>query len=140
MSPRPRPEWGPTTTAIHAGRSHNPTRAVTTPIFQTSVFELQENREGADFAASVEPSTFYTRWGNPNFAEVEAVLAALEGADRALVTSSGMSAFATLLEATLKAGDHLVAPAALYLGTEQLFRHWEARRGLAITWIHNTLD
>ena len=140
MSPFKRPEWGPTTTAIHAGRRHNPTRAVTTPIFQTSVFELKENREGADFADSVEPSTFYTRWGNPNFAEVEAVIAALEGGERALVTSSGMGAIAVALEALLKPGDHVVAPAALYLGTEQLLRRWEARHGLAITWVHNTLD
>ena len=140
MSPFKRPEWGPTTTAIHGGRQHNPTRAVTTPIFQTSVFELKENREGADFADSVEPSTFYTRWGNPNFAEVEAVIAALEGAERALVTSSGMGAIAVTLEALLKPGDHVVAPAAIYLGTEQLLRRWEERHGLAITWVHNTLD
>jgi len=31
-------DWGQSTTAIHAGRRHNVTRAVTTPIFQTSVF------------------------------------------------------------------------------------------------------
>ena len=43
----PKP-WGPTTTAIHAGKRFNPTRAVTTPIFQTSVFQLLENREGAE--------------------------------------------------------------------------------------------
>ncbi|HJU83941.1 MAG TPA: aminotransferase class I/II-fold pyridoxal phosphate-dependent enzyme [Holophagaceae bacterium] len=134
------PQWGPTTTAIHAGKHHNPTRAVTTPIFQTSVFELKENREGADFAASIEPQSFYTRWGNPNFSEVESVLASLEGAERALVTSSGMSAFATVLEALLKGGDHLVAPAAIYLGTEQLLRRWETTRGLQITWVQNTLD
>lgn len=140
MSPVKRPEWGPTTTAIHAGRQHNPTRAVTTPIFQTSVFELQENREGADFAASVEPSTFYTRWGNPNFSEVQEVLAALEGGERALVTSSGMSAFSTLFESILKPGDHVIAPAAIYLGTEQLLKRWEERHGLGITWIQNTLD
>lgn len=132
--------WGPTTQAIHAGKHHNPTRAVTTPIFQTSVFELKENREGADFAASVEPQTFYTRWGNPNFSEVESVLAALEGAQRALVTSSGMSAIATVMEAHLHSGDHLVAPAAVYLGTEQLLKRWEATRDLKITWIQNTLD
>ena len=140
MSAPKHPEWGPTTTAIHAGRRHNPTRAVTTPIFQTSVFELKENREGADFAASIEPSTFYTRWGNPNFAEVEEVLAALEGAERALVTSSGMGAFSMILEAHLRPGDHVVAPEAIYLGTEQLFRRWEERHGLSVTWIHNTLD
>ncbi|WP_243287456.1 trans-sulfuration enzyme family protein [Geothrix terrae] len=132
--------WGPTTTAIHAGKHHNPTRAVTTPIFQTSVFELLENREGAEFAAAVEPPTFYTRWGNPNASEVESVLAALEGAERALVAASGMAAFALVFEAFLKAGDHLVAPAAIYLGTEQLIRRWEAGRGLKVTWIQNTLD
>ncbi|WP_243302513.1 trans-sulfuration enzyme family protein [Geothrix oryzisoli] len=132
--------WGPTTTAIHAGRHFNPTRAVTTPIFQTSVFQLMENREGAEFAASIEPPAFYTRWGNPNSSEVEAVLAELEGAERALVTASGMAAFALVFEAFLKNGDHLVAPAAIYLGTEQLIRRWEAERGLQVTWVQNTLD
>lgn len=135
----PKP-WGPTTTAIHAGKRFNPTRAVTTPIFQTSVFQLLENREGAEFAASVEPPAFYTRWGNPNTSEVEVVLAELEGAERALVAASGMAAFALVFEAFLKNGDHLVAPAAIYLGTEQLIRRWEAERGLQVTWVENTLD
>jgi len=133
-------DWGQSTTAIHAGRRHNATRAVTTPIFQTSVFELKENAEGAEFSAATEPTQFYTRWGNPNFSEAEAVVAALEKAERALVTSSGMSAFATVFETFLKPGDHVVAPAALYLGTEQLLRRWEARRGLKITWVGDTLD
>ncbi len=131
---------GFSTTAIHAGRAHNPTRAVTTPIFQTSVFELKENREGAEFAAAIEPPTFYTRWGNPNASEVEACLAALEGAERALVTASGMSAFALVFETFLRGGDHLVAPAAIYLGTEQLIRRWMADRGLEVTWVKDTLD
>ena len=135
----PKP-WGPTTTAIHAGKRFNTTRAVTTPIFQTSVFQLMENSEGAEFSASVEPPTFYTRWGNPNTSEVEAVLAELEGAERALATASGMAAFALVFEAFLKPGDHLVAPAAIYLGTEQLIRRWEAERGLRVTWVQSTLD
>ncbi len=135
----PKP-WGPTTTAIHAGKHFNTTRAVTTPIFQTSVFQLMENSEGADFAASIEPPAFYTRWGNPNTSEVEAVLAELEGAERSLVTSSGMAAFALTFDAFLKTGDHLVAPAAIYLGTEQLIRRWMAERGLKVTWVQNTLD
>lgn len=132
--------WGPTTTAIHAGRHCNPTRGVTTPIFQTSVFELKENAEGAEFAASIEPPQFYTRWGNPNFSEVEAVLAALEKAERALLTSSGMAAFAVVLDAFLKPGDHIVAPAAIYLGTEQLLKRWGATKGLRITWVQDTMD
>ncbi|MBI4912663.1 MAG: PLP-dependent transferase [Acidobacteria bacterium] len=137
MTARP---WGMSTTAIHGGRRHNPTTAVTTPIFQTSVFQLRENAEGAEFAAAVEPPAFYTRWGNPNFSEVEEVLARLEGAERALVTSSGMAAFATVFEAFLRDGDHLVAPAAIYLGTEQLLRRWSERRKLRVTWVANSMD
>jgi len=135
-----RKDWGLTTTAIHGGREANPTRAVITPIFQTSVFQLRENAEGAEFAAAVEPPHFYTRWGNPNTSEVEEVIAALEGAERALLTASGMAAISLVLEACLRPGDHLVAPAAIYLATEQLLRHWEATRGLRITWIGDTLD
>lgn len=137
MGARP---WGMSTTAIHGGRRHNTTRAVTTPIFQTSVFELKENAEGAEFAAAIEPPAFYTRWGNPNASEVEEVIARLEGAERALVTASGMAAFALAFETFLHPGDRVVAPAAIYLGTEQLLRRWEARRGLGITWIRDTLD
>ena len=137
MSKRP---WGPSTLAIHGGRQHNPTRAVTTPIFQTSVFELKENAEGAEFSAAVEPPVFYTRWGNPNFSEVEAAIAGLEGAERALVAASGMAAFALAFEAHLRDGDHVVAPSAIYLGTEQLLRRWQDRRGLKITWVANSLD
>ncbi len=137
MDPR---GWGLSTTAIHSGKAHNGTRSVTTPIYQTSVFELLENAEGAEFANTVEPPQFYTRWGNPNFSEVQAVVASLEKAERALVTSSGMSAFATVFETFLQPGDHVVAPAAVYLGTEQLLRRWEAQKGLKITWVQNTLD
>jgi len=132
--------WGPSTISIHAGKAHNGTRSVTTPIFQTSVFELMENAEGAEFSAAVEPSQFYTRWGNPNFSEVQQVVASLEKAERALVTSSGMSAFATVFETFLKPGDHVVAPAAIYLGTEQLLRRWMTGKGLEVTWVQNTLD
>jgi len=132
--------WGLSTTAIHAGREHNGTRSVTTPIFQTSVFELMENAEGAEFSAANEPPQFYTRWGNPNFSEVQQVVAALERAERALVTSSGMSAFSTVFDTFLKAGDHVVAPAAVYLGTEQLLRRWQATRDLKVTWVQDSLD
>jgi cystathionine beta-lyase/cystathionine gamma-synthase len=137
MNPK---DWGLSTTAIHAGKGHNGTRAVTTPIYQTSVFELLENSEGAEFANAVEPPQFYTRWGNPNFSEVQQVAASLEKAERALVTSSGMSAFATVFETFLKPGDHVVAPAAIYLGTEQLLRRWESQKGLQVTWVANSLD
>ena len=68
------------------------------------------------------------------------MLAELEAAERALVTASGMAAIALVFEAFLKPGDHLVAPAAIYLGTEQLLLRWETERGLEVTWVRDTLD
>jgi methionine-gamma-lyase len=132
--------WGPTTTAIHAGREFNTTRAVTTPVFQTSVFELRENSEGSEFAAAIEPPHFYTRWGNPNFSEVEAVMAALEHAPRSLLTSSGMAALATVFDAFLKPGSHVVAPTAIYLGTELLLKRRIKHQGLKVSWVKDALD
>ncbi|HNX31167.1 MAG TPA: aminotransferase class I/II-fold pyridoxal phosphate-dependent enzyme [Holophaga sp.] len=132
--------WGPSTTAIHAGRRCNPTRGVTTPVFQTSTFELRERQEGAEFAAAVEPPQYCTRLGNPNACETEAVLAALERTERALLTSSGTAACAVVLDAFLRPGDHVVAPASVCQGTEQLLKRWGATKGLRITWIQDTLD
>ena len=122
---------GFTTAAIHAGRIHNPTDAVVTPVFQTSVFSLEGRGEGG--GGTPGPV-------NPNISEVEAVLAAFEAADKALVTGSGMAAIATVLDTFLRPGDHVVVPAALYTGTEQLLRRWEETRDLKLTWIRDTLD
>lgn len=132
--------WGPSTQALHAGSSFNTSRSVTTPIYQTSTFALQENKEGAEFANSIEPPEFYTRWGNPNFSEVEAVIAALEGTDRALISSSGQSATATIFETFLSAGDHVIAPKACYMGTELLLKHLIKTKKIEVTWVHQTLD
>ena len=62
----------------------------------------------------------YSRYANPTVQAVEEKLAALEGADRAIVTSSGMAATATALFGLLKPGDEVVCSAAIYGGTLQL--------------------
>ncbi len=123
--------WGPTTTAIHAGRSFNATRAVAAPIVQSSVFEFNEAAKEGEALA---------RWGNPNVGEVEAVLAALERADEALLTNSGTAAIALVLETFVGSSAHIVAPSHVSPGTWWLLQRWQETRNLRVSWIEHTLD
>jgi cystathionine beta-lyase/cystathionine gamma-synthase len=91
----------------HYGEERDKNRgAVVTPIFQTSSYSLDSDYE-------------YTRGNVPNFEVVERKLAALDHAEDAVLVSSGCSAAAAVLHATLKAGDHVVAVRASYPGSRQ---------------------
>ena len=80
--------------------------AVSMPIFQSAMFE-----DGQD-------ELRYIRYNNtPNQQVLSRKLAALERAEAALVTGSGMAAISSALMAVLAPGDHLLAQAGLYGGT-----------------------
>ena len=84
--------------------------AINVPIFQSSTYEYTGEGSYHDVR--------YLRLSNtPNHLALHKKLAALEGSEAALVTSSGMSAIATGLLTFLKAGDHLLAHNTLYGGT-----------------------
>jgi len=131
-------EWGINTIAVHAGREVNPTRAVAPPIFQTAVFELEDAAAGARFAQEIAPTEYYTRWGNPTTRQAEAVIAALEGGERALVLSSGMAAITVAVLACVKSGEHIVAGRSLYAATMEFFRDTLPRLGIEITFVTPT--
>ena len=126
---------GFTTRAVHAGEEANPTRAVATPIYQTSTFAFESADEGADMFAGRAPGHVYTRWGNPNVAELEGKIAALEGAEDAIATASGMAAISTVLLAALRAGDHCLVDTACYSATNTLFNQEFPRLGIEATFV-----
>ena len=99
------------TKLIHAGEPKpRIDGAINVPIFQSSTYEYAGEGSYHDVR--------YLRLSNtPNHLALHKKLAALEGAEAALVTSSGMSAIATTLLTFLKAGDHLLAHNTLYGGT-----------------------
>jgi methionine-gamma-lyase len=76
---------------------------------------------------------FYSRTGNPTTAALERKLAVLEGAQDAVVGASGMAALSTTLLSLLRAGDHLVAPADVFVITRFLVEEDLPRRGVAVT-------
>lgn len=102
------------TKLVHAGEPEPRIEgAVAMPIFQSSTFLFEEGVGYHDIR--------YLRLNNtPNHLALHRKLAALEGGEAALVTSSGMSAISTALLAVLDSGDHLLAQSRLYGGTHDL--------------------
>lgn len=104
----------PDTAAIHTSVPlPSPGEAAITPIYQSSTFAME--------GLSSEPEYMYTRYQNPNRAQLEATVAALEGAMFGHCYASGMAAIHAALGG-LKAGDHLLVASDLYGGTMTLIR------------------
>jgi len=101
---------------------------LTTPIYESTTFVFRTAEEVKDYNAGKSARFLYSRYANPTVLAVEKSLAALEGAELALLLSSGMAATATALLALLKSGDEVVCSAAIYGGTlhliEDLFPHY----------------
>jgi methionine-gamma-lyase len=136
--------WGVATRAIHAATGAPVHGApgvgapIGTPIWQSSTFEFRKPEEVADAATAMQPETFYTRYGNPNFTAVQEAIAALEAGDAALVTASGMAAIMLVFLATLKNGDHLIAQKTHYVGTMKALELWLPRYGIEVTMVEQT--
>ena len=126
------------TLAVHAGEGADPTtRAHNLPIYQTATFtfETADEKEAAvDGALAWEPNRyFYTRTNNPTTAALEEKLAALEGAESAIASASGMSAISAGLLAHLKHGDHLIVADDLFIISQILFAEDFPTRGIEVT-------
>src|SRR5688572_21163964 len=110
------------TKAVHAGvPSPRPGGAVIMPIFQSAMFEFTGEGTYHDLK--------YLRLNNtPTQTALHGKLAALESAEAAVATSSGMAAISTTLLTVLAPGDHLLAQDCLYGGTHDLLttelKHW----------------
>src|SRR6476661_2789533 len=120
---------GLSTTAIHGGAPQaKPGEGVTAPLVQ-SVNYVQET--------GTSEGLLYTRYGNtPNAELVQRRLAQLEGAEAALVLSSGMGATACAMLALLRPGDHLISSSWIYGGTRKLFTEEIVGMGIEVTFVN----
>jgi methionine-gamma-lyase len=125
--------WSDATRAIHSGESkHGVGAPVATPVFRTSNFTFASSAEMKRWAEGKSKAYIYTRHGNPTLAVAEAKLAALESAEAAVVTASGMAAISSTLLSLVKAGDEIVATRQLYGGTYRLLRDVLPRLGIQV--------
>ena len=100
---------GFSTKAVHSGEvRYNEYGSITTPIVQTSTFIFKNVEEIRKLPEGVAGRYEYGRYGHPTQVAAEGKLAALEGAEDAVLFSSGMSAITTSLFALLQAGHHII--------------------------------
>jgi methionine-gamma-lyase len=132
----------PQTRAIHAGESsrHGIGAPVNSGIVRSSNFTLASTEELKRWAEGKSKAFMYTREGNPTLAMAERKIAALEGADEAVVTSSGMAAISSTLFSFLGNGDELISTAQVYGGAYRLMRDIFPRFGITPRFAETSLD
>lgn len=124
------------TRVIHEGEGQLPEAApLTVPIYETSTFVFDSAADVEAYNAGRSRKFLYSRYENPTVAAVERKVAALEGAEAALVFASGMAATATTLMALTKAGDEVVCTASLYGGTRHLLDDLLSRFGVSARFV-----
>ncbi len=137
--PNPPASQTTSTLAVHAGerrfRTHH---SLTVPIVQTAVYTFDNTQDLIEFSEERmfwdEPEREeYGRYGNPTVRAVEAKLAALDGAQDAILVSSGMAAVTSTLLMLLGAGQHFILTDNCYHSTLAFSRDFLKRYGVECT-------
>lgn len=126
-------EMGPSTRAVHGGeRRPKAYFSITTPVVHSSTFTFPRTADLIEFMEGrATRGEEYGRYGNPTREEVESKLAALEGAEAALLFSSGMAAITTTLLAVLRRDAHVVFTSDCYRKTRQFAQTVLRKFGMA---------
>lgn len=126
----------PETIALHAGwRSDPATTSVAVPIYQTTSYQFADTGHAARLFALQELGNVYTRIMNPTTDVLEKRVAALEGGVAAVAVGSGQAASALAVQNLAIAGDNIVASAALYGGTYNLFANTFKDMGIEVRFV-----
>lgn len=136
MTDRTPPKLRPATLALDGGLVPDPVTGAIAPGISMSVNNVFTpgaagfSAEGADLT---EQPYLYARWTNPTVRELERRVAALEGAEDALATATGVAAVAATFLTLLKAGDHLIVSDVCYAGAYELATRILPDLGIAVT-------
>jgi len=124
------------THCVQAGEDrHGQSAPLATPIAQTSVFVVPGVEGLRRFAAGNSGMYLYSRYGNPTVTAAEEKIAALEGAEAAVLTASGMAAELVAVLAACQAGDEIVSMLDVYGGTTKLFEQILPRCGIKVRFV-----
>lgn len=131
--------WKPRTRAVHSGIRRSQYGEVSEAIFLTQgfVYDTAEAAE-ARFVKAGEDEYIYARYGNPTVRMFEERIAALEGAEDAFATASGMAAVNGALVSMLRAGDHVVAARALFGSCLYILEEILPRYGVMVDFVDGT--
>lgn len=130
--------WKFDTQAIRAGSLQSEFGENSEAIFLTSSYVFDSSSQAAARFAGNEPGNIYSRFTNPTVTMFQDRLAALEGSEACVATSSGMSAILATIMGLCSAGDHIVASRSIFGTTVQLFSNILKRWGLEVTFVSLT--
>lgn len=127
--------WALETIAVRAGQVRTPEGEHSEPIFPTSSYVFPSAAEAAARFKGESKGNIYSRFTNPTVRTFEQRLAALEGGDSCVATSSGMSAILSTCIALLKSGDHVVSSRSIFGTTVVLFNKYLQPFGVDTTFV-----
>ena len=128
----------PQTLAIRGGKEQTQYREHNQALFLTSSFMFESAQQGAALFAKEIKGFTYTRTANPTIAAFEQRISALEGADRSVATSTGMSAIQASFFTFLKAGDHVVSSRSLFGTTAGFINNIVTKFGIEVSYVSQT--
>jgi len=131
-------QYGSNTNAVRAGQVRSAEGEHSEPIVTTSSYVFRDAAEAAARFSGDAPGNIYSRFTNPTVRTFEERLAAMEGAERCVATSSGMSAILSTCMALLKTGDHIISSRSIFGTTVGLFDNILSKFGLSTTFVELT--
>jgi len=126
------------TLAVRAGRVQSQFHEHSEAMFLTSSFTFDSAEQAAKRFIGEEPGNIYARFTNPTVTMFEERLAAMEGAEQCVATSSGMAAILSTCMGLLKAGDHVVASQSIFGSTVNMFNNVFKKFGVETTFVSAT--
>ncbi len=131
-------QYHPETLSVRAGSEMTEFGENSEALFLNSSFRFKNAAQAAARFGGTEPGNIYSRFTNPTVTMFQNKLAALEGAEQCVATSSGMSAILACVMGLCSAGDHVVASRSIFGTSVQLFSNILARWGLQVTFVSLT--
>ena len=123
------------TLAIRTGHTRGLEGEHSEPIYLTSSFVCESAADAAAKFSGEIPGNTYSRYTNPTVQTFEKRLAILDGAERAVATSSGMAAVHAVCMAYLKAGDHVICSRAVFGSIISLFEKYVVKFAVDVSFV-----
>ncbi|WP_342245612.1 O-succinylhomoserine sulfhydrylase [Pseudomonas sp. OTU5201] len=120
------------TLAVRAGQRRTPEGEHGEAMFLTSSYVFRTAADAAARFAGEVPGNVYSRYTNPTVRTFEERIAALEGAEQAVATASGMSAILAIAMSLCSSGDHVLVSRSVFGSTISLFEKYLKRFGIEV--------
>ncbi|MGE8497455.1 MAG: O-succinylhomoserine sulfhydrylase [Pseudomonas sp.] len=123
------------TLAVRAGQQRGPEGEHSEALYPTSSYVFRTAADAAARFAGEVPGNVYSRYTNPTVRAFEERIAALEGAEQAVATSSGMSAIMAIVMSLCNGGDHVLVSRSVFGSTISLFEKYLKRFGVEVDYV-----